>query len=884
MPINRRAFLKCSAAAAAVRAAGWAYGGSGAFLVDLNDPIAAAAPVRWAVAGLQASLNAAHVPATTRIAIAARGTSLARGILAGSRAALPDTPESLALVRGQSGGKRVLLACGSDVRGLVYAVLELKDRIDYAADPQTALSLPEAVIETPANRIRAISRCFVSDIEDKPWFYDREMWPQYLSMLAAQRFNRFALTFGIGYDFLSNIRDCYLHFAYPFLVSVPGYSVKAVGLPDEERDRNLEMLRFISNEAAARGLQFQLGLWTHGYQWTNSPHANYTISGLNAENHAAYSAAALHAVLQACPAITGVTFRIHGESGVTEGSYSFWKTVFDGIVRTGRKIEIDMHAKGIDQPMIDMALGTGLPVNVSPKYWAEHMGLPYHQAAIREVEMPKRNASDKGFFALSSGSRSFLRYGYGDLLAENRRYGVLHRMWPGTQRLLLWGDPKMAAAYGRASSFCGSEGMELLEPLSFKGRKGSGIAGGRCAYADAGLRPKWDWEKYQYTYRVWGRLLYNPAAEPDVWRRYLRKQFGNAAEPVEAALSNAGRILPLVTTAHLPSAANNNFWPEMYTNMPIVDASRKHPYGDTPAPKRFGTVSPLDPELFSHVDDFAGELLAGEKSGKYSPLQVAQWLDRLSADASKSLAAVQARERAEIEFRRVSIDVAVQSGLGRFFAAKLRSGVFYALYDRTGDVGALRRAIEEYRGARAAWIELADRAKDAYAADVTFGFDQHLRGHWRDRIAAIDADIADMERRVETANAGPAAPPERLQQALNGAGLVTLPEIECRHEPARTFQPGQPLTIDLSPRDSRLVSVRLHFRHVNQGELFQDQEMETRPSGYRAAIPAEYTNSPFPLLYFFEMKTADAAWIHPGLGPDLCNQPYYVVRQARTHS
>ena len=111
---------------------------------------------------------------------------------------------------------------------------------------------------------------------------------------------------------------------------------------------------------------------------------------------------------------------------------------------------------------------------------------------------------------LSAGSRSFLRYGYGDLLREGRKYGVLHRIWPGTQRLLIWGDPLTAAAYSRAFSFCGSDGVEIMEPLSFKGRRGSGIAGGRCAYADKSLNPRWDWQKYIYTYRVWGRLLYNP--------------------------------------------------------------------------------------------------------------------------------------------------------------------------------------------------------------------------------------------------------------------------------------------------------------------------------------------------------------------------------------
>jgi hypothetical protein len=53
----------------------------------------------------------------------------------------------------------------------------------------------------------------------------------------------------------------------------------------------------------------------------------------------------------------------------------------------------------------------------------------------------------------SAGTRSFLRYGYGDLLREDREWGVLHRIWPGTQRLLLWGDPPSPPVQ-RASRFC----------------------------------------------------------------------------------------------------------------------------------------------------------------------------------------------------------------------------------------------------------------------------------------------------------------------------------------------------------------------------------------------------------------------------------------------
>jgi hypothetical protein len=94
-------------------------------------------------------------------------------------------------------------------------------------------------------------------------------------------------------------------------------------------------------------------------------------------------------LLQACPAISGVTFRIHGESGVTEGSYEFWKRVFDGVTTCGRTVKLDMHTRGMDESMTEIALNTKHPVNMSPKFWAEHMCMPHHQADIRQVEIPK---------------------------------------------------------------------------------------------------------------------------------------------------------------------------------------------------------------------------------------------------------------------------------------------------------------------------------------------------------------------------------------------------------------------------------------------------------------------------------------------------------------
>jgi hypothetical protein len=865
-------------------------------VADPQDSTASSAPAQWAATELQQSLAARGVSVRLQervaqtavgdlcIVAAGAGSSLGVELLKSMGADIPAAPESLVLASGKASDRQVLLACGHDVRGLVYALLELADRVQNAGDPITALNVSKPVVERPANTIRSITRLFTSDVEDKPWYNDRAMWPPYLTMLAAQRFNRFNLSFGIGYDFLRNVTDGYFLFAYPFLISVPGYNVRVPQLPDSERDRNFETLKWISEETVARGIEFQLGIWMHGYEWINSPNPNYTIEGLTAESHGPYCRDAVRTLLKACPAISGVTFRIHGESGVEEGSYDFWRTVFDGVAKCGRKVEIDMHAKGMDQTMLEAAVATGMPVKASPKFWAEHMGMPYHQAAIRELEMPRPGREGKGLMRLSSGSRSFLRYGYGDLLREDRRWGVLHRIWPGTQRLLVWGDPVMAAVQGRAFSFCGSDGVEIMEPLSFKGRRGSGIAGGRCGYKDASLKPRWDWEKYLYSFRLWGRLLYNPASDPEVWRRYMRKQFGPGAQAMEAALANCSRILPIITTAHGASAGNNSYWPEIYTNQPIVDPGRQHPYGDSPAPKVFGNVSPLDPQLFSRINDFADELLKGDRSGKYSPIEVAQWIEDYADAAAKSLAQAEAEATGKDgpEYRRLTIDIAMQIGLGRFFGAKLRSGVLYAIHDRSGDRPALEEALKAYRTARATWAELASRAKAVYVSDITVGERPHLRGHWLDRLPALDEDIADMAKRLELAK--PIEPrPERAALAVAEAlGRPQRGSIDCRHTPPARFRPGAPLDVELQlEKGSKLASATLYYRHANQAERYESSKMEMRDNRCRAVIPGSYTESPYPLQYYFELRQApDRAWLYPGFAPDLANQPYFVVRRA----
>ena len=884
MSLDRRRFLQLAAAAATTAGKGRGV----AIVVDPRDEVASSATARWAVEELEQSLtehgvavrvceNAAKAPASDlRITAAGMAAPGAARALTAAGVRVDAVPEALALCERTDG----VWACGHDARGLTYALLELADRVHNSADPLASLAVPRPVAERPANTIRSITRLFTSNIEDKPWYNDREMWPAYLSMLATERFNRFNLALGIGYDFLKDVTDAYFLFAYPFLLSVRGYNVRVPQLPDAERDRNLEILRFISEQTAARGIDFHLGIWMHGYEWSASPNANYTIEGLSAETHGPYCRDAVRALLQAVPKTSGITFRIHGESGVAEGSYQFWKTVFEGAATCGRKVEIDMHAKGMDRGMIDTALGSGQPVKISPKYWAEHLGMPYHQADIREQERHRAGTHEEGLFTLSGGSRSFLRYGYGDLLREDRKWGIVHRIWPGTQRLLVWGDPLTAAAYSRAFSFCGSDGVEIMEPLSFKGRRGSGIAGGRCAYADKTLNPRWDWQKYTYAYRVWGRLLYNPETDPDVWRRAMRHEFGAAGAHLESALANSSRILPTVTTAHAPSAGNNTYWPEIYLNHSLIDAAHPGPYTDSPLPHVFGKVSPLDPQLFYSIDDFADDLLKGERSGKYTPVEVAQWIEDYGAAAKASLARGEGRaiRKDRPEYRRLTIDIAVAADLGRFFGAKFRAGVLYRIFERTGDRTALEQALQAYRAAREVWAGLAARTTGVYMNDITVGELRQLRGHWTDRQPDIDADIAAIAAKLQSA--APAQKDARIARAIAEAlGRPQRQLVAARHTIPSKFQSGQALALEIATgRD--YTSAQLHYRRVNQAERWQATGMQPAGRLWRAAIPAEYTQSPYPLQYYFELRQSpESAALYPGFDEQRTNQPYFLVRR-----
>ena len=143
-----------------------------------------------------------------------------------------------------------------------------------------------------------------------------------------------------------------------------------------------------------------------------------------------------------------------------------------------------------------------------------------------------------------------------------------------------------------------------------------------------------------------------------------------------------------------------------------------------------------------------------------------------------------------------------------------------------------------------------------------------------------DADIAAMQKgEVVGTPSHPGTAPAAIKSAQ---GRLLRPAPKCKHNGPKTFAAGQALTIVLNTDAADTKSAKLYYRHVNQADNWQVLPMEVKDSHLEATIPAAYTQTKFPLQYYFGLnKTDNGSTLFPGFDSSLANEPYFVVRLKR---
>ncbi|MDO8543514.1 MAG: hypothetical protein Q7S40_23995 [Opitutaceae bacterium] len=803
-----------------------------------------------------ASLAAAGRPRIIAGTTAAGGEVMRR--LRESGGALPAEPEALLVKKLSDAGGSTLLLCGHDDRGLMYAALDVAERIGWTAAGPDPFAEVRDVSESPFVRDRSLSVYTMNRAHWESRFYDERYWTRYFDLLASTRFNRFLIVF--GYE-----NGGFLAPPYPYLFDTPGFDgVRMVGLTPEQQRRNLAALNRLIELAHDRGIAVSLGIWDHiyrgavqtgGAEWVGEYKGRSvpnSVEGVTAENLNAYTLAALKVLLARVPALDALQFRVHEESGLKRSEMEgFWREVFQHVQKQKPGMLLEARGKGTPDAVIDTAIAQGVNLRIETKYWMEQMGLPFHPTHVN-----RQNQHDR-------------RHGYADFLRYPQRYQMNWRLWNGgTTRVLLWGDPEYVRRYSESAQLYGSPNWDVQEPLATK------MEAQRPDMPAFDLMPAkyrhydYEFERYWHFFQVWGRVGYNPQTPAEVWQHEFQRRFGAAAPHLEGGLQRASQVLPMIVAAVYP-----------YSLFPTTRGwAERQSLGATLG--QYAANEGTDVQQFESFADAAKRIVAGGTTPRRTPDATSRWFD---ATADAILAAVTkagavAGGTRSLEFDATVTDLRILAQLARFHARRSIAAVHYNLFKRNLQLGELLAATLQEKEAVAAWRELVAAAGDRYAFDLAMGARNHsLCGHWRDELKKLEANLKELEEQC--------CPPEEavLKQKVwqpARAGDHDPPQVE--HVRLTTAKVGQPLRLTTRVTDpSGIDSVRLRYRHVTQYEDYATLEMKPTgaPGIFEATVPGEFLVPQWDFMYLVEaIDRAGNGMMWPDLAKEM---PYVFVKLER---
>jgi hypothetical protein len=797
------------------------------------------------------------------------GEGEAAQMLKAGNHAVPEVSEALTIWKTKMQNRLVWVISGFDDRGLMYGLLDVADRIGWSIDQKSPMSEVKEITEKPDVKERAVSIYTMNRAYWESRLYDEAYWTRYLDMLARDRFNSIVVIF--GYENGGFLAPC-----YPYFFDVEGYpDIRMVGLSHEQQQHNLSAFNRLIKMAHNRGIRFTAGINTHIYRGgvlqeggipgiKNAPDQPVPgrVWGLNNDNLIPYTKAALAKFVKLFPDLDGILFFINDETGLKKGELQGFATDFFRIIKeTTPNLNLYIHSKGLTDSMIKSAVDVDVNFLISPKYWMEQMGMPYHPTHIN-----RENQFDR-------------RHGYSNLLTYPQQYKMQWRLWNGgTTRILLWGDPEYARRFAESTHLYDGNGFDVNEPLATKME-----AQPHDAVPFDLLKPQYryydyEFERYWHFFQVFGRMGYNPSTSPDIWQKEFELRFGKKAAPlVESALHQASWILPRIVASCYPYSCfpTTRGWPE------------KQCLGDLPD---YAKAEGSDIQQFASFDEEAQILIEGGETAKILPSMNSLWFNRTSMDINRLIAEAEKAigKNRNKEFNSTITDLSILSNLALYHSRRIPAAVSYRLFERTHDISALDDAIAYERKAIEAWQQIVAAAGDVYSDDLMMGVRaaefmnmiHHLSGHWKDELGYLEKGLANLEKkRREFKAEGIVKTAPHFKVASNENNDLLFQIV---HKPVIVAPIDKPLKVSVNVNALKGVKwVRLRYRSVNQEQDYKTLEMPSTGENnlYQTIVPAEQINSKWDFMYFIEvMDNSGNGRIYPDLNKET---PYIIVKLVR---
>ncbi|MCF3650683.1 hypothetical protein [Synoicihabitans lomoniglobus] len=625
---------------------------------------------------------------------------------------------------------KVITVLGGDDRGMIYGALALAEAVANG----TPLADIAAVEEAPHQQFRGIKfnlpwetyRPSSALDQHIPTAKDLKYWEAFLDMMTANRFNAISLW---------NM--------HPFTFMIrPKNFPEASPWTDAEFAEWQHLYREIFRLAKERGLDTYIVHWSifvskdfadaHGVAQHNY-YPFYYGPGDTSEIVRRYLRESVTQVLEEYPNLDGIGLS-HGEGmgGMTPLERQQWMddVIIAGALAADRPVKLIHRAPF--SANLDSGGSTSSSAEVITRAAMERLGDAFEGPIWVEMKFNWSHAHSTPNLEKVHGGK--LGDTYFKPVPEN--YKITWQARNEDFFALRWGVPdfiRQHIARNGGHDYSGGyfTGSECYIPaLDY------------FTATDDPVDWTWAFQRQWLFYKLWGRLLYNPATPDAVFQAEYTRRYGPAADHLLKAMSLASS-----TQLRLASLYDSRWDFTLYSEGFLALQGETTKYIGVDALIKQGTMA----SEYVSVGDYVTATLAGESfaAERITPPVLIGLLERDNREALRLVESVDTTGNATLRYE--VADIQTWAHLGLHLAEKLRGAVALQRFRLAGDPADQQAAIGHLERALAAWDEVIAITRPLYR-DMrlthynhnSFERNDDNRFHWaliRDEVAA-DVTVA----------------------------------------------------------------------------------------------------------------------------------------------
>ncbi len=625
-------------------------------------------------------------------------------------------------------GKKISII-GNDASGALYGTNRL---IEYFSQ-NNSLDIPCSIIEAPEMKLRGACIGLQKTVympghkvyeypytpENFPWFYDKQLWIEYLDMLAAQNMNAVFLWNGHPFASLVKLKD------YPFAPEVDEATMK----------QNQEMFSFLTTEAQKRGIRVIQMFYNIIVSKPFADHYGIKTQDRNRPIMpviADYTRKSIAAFIENYPNVGFLVCLGEAMSGIENDIRWMNETIIpgikDGLKASGRTDEppIILRAHDTDGPRV---LREALPlyknIYTMSKYTGESLTTYQPQGPWAETHRQLAAAAP----------------------VHISNVHILANLEPWR-----WGSPAFVEKTVQAMhKVHHANGLHLYPQANYWDWPYSAdkLPGGKRLLE---LERDWIW------YKAWGRYAWNSnrnsTADKTFWKKTIADYYGTdtitAARIVEA-YDQSGEIAPKLIRRFGITEGNRQC---LLLGMKMTQLV--NPYKYTVYPGFYESCGPTGEKLIEYVEkEWKHESHIGEL-----PLDI---VDQCVAHGDKAVAALQGQAekvtKKKDEFVRLMNDMQCYRDFAYSFRYKVLAAEQVLNYKWSKDVAFLQKAVPLLEKSDSYYWNLVDETKDTYynansmltaQRRIPVGANDGKFSTWKEMMPVYQEELDNLKKNIES--------------------------------------------------------------------------------------------------------------------------------------